>query len=287
MFYITGDKHGDYDSVQKFCYKNGTSKEDVLIVLGDAGINFYGDARDIMMKERLSHLPITLFCIQGNHDKRPEDISTYKTKKFMGAFVFYEDEYDNIFFAKDGEVYQFGASRCLVLGGAFSVDKYYRLFSLFYYGSGVDKSFEIALDIRKIMNKSNVTEDEKTYLNNLINKYQERIYCWNNEEIPKDKQKEIIAFIKDKNVDYVFSHTCPKDFIPQERLISSVNRALVSNSMEIFLQDVYNILKSSIKGWYCGHFHTKKDVGKIHFRYQEIEEFNNSTNKNMKGEYGA
>ena len=36
MVYITGDKHGDYDQVFKFCYKNNTSKNDIMIILGDA-----------------------------------------------------------------------------------------------------------------------------------------------------------------------------------------------------------------------------------------------------------
>ena len=36
MVYITGDKHGDYDQVFGFCYKNNTSKNDIMIILGDA-----------------------------------------------------------------------------------------------------------------------------------------------------------------------------------------------------------------------------------------------------------
>ena len=42
MIYITGDTHRDFDRILEFCDAIGTSQEeDVMIVLGDAGINYY------------------------------------------------------------------------------------------------------------------------------------------------------------------------------------------------------------------------------------------------------
>ena len=41
MIYITGDKHADFRDVFDFCSDNKTSLDDVLIVLGDAGINYF------------------------------------------------------------------------------------------------------------------------------------------------------------------------------------------------------------------------------------------------------
>lgn len=38
-----------------------------------------------------------------------------------------EDTYPNLLFAKDGEVYDLDGRQALVIGGAYSVDKYYRL----------------------------------------------------------------------------------------------------------------------------------------------------------------
>lgn len=125
--YITGDKHGTYDDVFEFCYKYKTTRDDVLIILGDAGINYFLDNRDYILKNSLLQLPITLFCIHGNHEERPENISSYKTKFFNNATVYYESDYPNILFAKDGEIYNFNGKKVLVIGGAYSVDKYYRL----------------------------------------------------------------------------------------------------------------------------------------------------------------
>ena len=128
MIYITGDKHADFREVFYFCYANETTLDDILIVLGDAGINYYANDKDNELKNSLKeHYPITLFCIHGNHEERPENIKTYKTKKFHDGIVYYEEDYPNILVAKDGEIYNFNNKKVLVIGGAYSVDKYFRL----------------------------------------------------------------------------------------------------------------------------------------------------------------
>ncbi len=127
MIYITGDKHGDFRDVFYFCHENKTSLEDILIILGDAGINYYANEKDNILKNNLLQCPITFFCIHGNHEERPKNIKTYKTKELCNGIVYYEDNYPNILFAKDGEVYNFNNHRVLVIGGAYSVDKYFRL----------------------------------------------------------------------------------------------------------------------------------------------------------------
>jgi 3-oxoacid CoA-transferase subunit A len=38
-----------------------------------------------------------------------------------------EDEYPNILFAIDGEIYDLGGRQCIAIGRAYSVDKFYRL----------------------------------------------------------------------------------------------------------------------------------------------------------------
>ena len=61
MIYITGDKHGDFSEVYAFCYKNKTTRDDLMIVLGDAGINYYANEQDIYLKNSLLQYPITSF----------------------------------------------------------------------------------------------------------------------------------------------------------------------------------------------------------------------------------
>ena len=127
MIYITGDKHGDFREIFYFCYENRTTLDDIMIILGDAGINYYANEKDYILKNSLLQYPITFFCIHGNHEERPENIKTYKTKRFHDGVVYYEEDYPNILFAKDGEVYNFNNHKVLVIGGAYSVDKYFRL----------------------------------------------------------------------------------------------------------------------------------------------------------------
>lgn len=123
MIYITGDKHGSFRDVFDFCDEYDTTLDDVLIILGDAGINYFLDGRNFLLKELLQNLPITLFCIHGNHEERPENITSYLQDEFHGGMVYYEEMYPNILFAEDGEVYDFNGNKTLVIGGAYSVSR--------------------------------------------------------------------------------------------------------------------------------------------------------------------
>ena len=43
MIYITGDTHGDFRHIERFCYEQETAIDDVFILLGDSGINYAVD----------------------------------------------------------------------------------------------------------------------------------------------------------------------------------------------------------------------------------------------------
>ena len=132
MIYITGDTHGQFERIEAFCERFATSREDILIILGDAGINFGGWNRDCMKKRFLESLPITIFCIHGNHEQRPQTIDSYQEKQWHGGTVYYEEEYPDLLFAKDGEVFDLDGKQTIVIGGAYSIDKMIRLM----YGYG-------------------------------------------------------------------------------------------------------------------------------------------------------
>lgn len=127
MIYITGDTHGDFSRFIPFINRFHPTGEDVMIILGDAGINYYGGRKDKTIKELANSFPFTTFCIHGNHEKRPETIPSYTKKSYRGGTVYAEEEFPNILFAKDGEIFQFDSYNCIVIGGAYSVDKFYRL----------------------------------------------------------------------------------------------------------------------------------------------------------------
>jgi len=127
MVYLTGDTHGDFNRIKAFCDRMNTTSSDILIILGDAGINYYGPVRDRLRKEKISTLPITLFCVHGNHEQRPYTLPDYHEILWQGGQVYAEDAFPNLLFAKDGEIYDIAGKRALVIGGAFSVDRMYRV----------------------------------------------------------------------------------------------------------------------------------------------------------------
>ena len=120
--YLTGDTHGSFSRIEKFCAKMETTKDDIIIILGDAGINFRGGWIDLQNKKYISSLPITLFCIHGNHEQRPSTISTYIEKEWHNGTVYVEEQFPSILFAKDGEVYDLNGKKAIAIGGAYSID---------------------------------------------------------------------------------------------------------------------------------------------------------------------
>lgn len=126
-FYITGDCHRNFRKTEIFCRYNNTSKKDYMIVLGNAGINFYMDESDKELKRRLSDLPIRFLMVHGNHEERPFRIRSYVEREWQGGSVYVEEEFPDLLFAKDGEIYDFDGKKGMAIGGAYSIDKEYRL----------------------------------------------------------------------------------------------------------------------------------------------------------------
>lgn len=127
MIYVTGDTHGSYKRLRTFFRGRPASRADVLIVLGDTGLNYHGDERDQRHKDSAARLPLTLLCLRGNHDRRPETLPGSKRLTRFGGTVYAEDAYPNILYAAEGELYTLEGKSALAVGGAYSVDKAWRL----------------------------------------------------------------------------------------------------------------------------------------------------------------
>jgi len=154
-YYITGDIHGSVERIERFCNMiHGEEKESVLIILGDCGFNYYLNERDAELKQKAQNLGITLFCIKGNHELHPDMIKSYKAKEWNGAPVFYEEEYPNILFAKDGEIYNICGRKVFVLGGAYSVDKPYRLAKHWMWFDSEQPSMETKIHALNTLDKN-------------------------------------------------------------------------------------------------------------------------------------
>ena len=154
MIYITGDKHGDYRDVFDFCYKYKTDINDILIVLGDAGINYHLDEFDYILKNKLRELPINLFCIHVVPGNISVVDKTEKVKKFRLVDEA-KDIGQAICSAQDGEIYDFNNLKTLVIGGAYSIDKNYRILMGYNWYPSEQPSDEIKKRVRDVLREVN------------------------------------------------------------------------------------------------------------------------------------
>ena len=203
MVYITGDIHGDPRRLKLFFLApNGQAgiqePGDTVIILGDAGFNYFGDNRDRIKKETLHRYGnrTEYLCIHGNHEMRPQNIPAYHERLWHGGIVYIEDEFPNLLFAKDGEIYDIDGHSCLVIGGAYSIDKEYRL--LYGYPWFPDEQPDEGIKAR----------------------VEERIRALN------------------YKVDVVISHTCPRKYEPVEVFLDGVDQAMVDKSTEDWLDSI-------------------------------------------------
>lgn len=156
MIYYTGDIHGNEFNVVRFCKRHNLTEEDVLIILGDVGANYFGDERDFVVKAALEKVKPTVLCIHGNHEMRPATIPSYQTKVWNGGVVWFEDAYPSVLFAKDGEIYDIEGLKHIAIGGAYSVDKYYRLARNYGWWADEQLSAEIKEFVEDQLRKNSI-----------------------------------------------------------------------------------------------------------------------------------
>ena len=130
-FWITGDTHGAVtprlDVLQS--YPDLVPEETALIVLGDVGLCYYLNKKDQRHKREVESKGLYLYCVRGNHEARPKDVKGLHRihDENVGGTVWIEDEFPHIRYFSDWGIYNIQGLRTLVVGGAYSVDKYYRI----------------------------------------------------------------------------------------------------------------------------------------------------------------
>lgn len=140
--YITGDVHGIASDLKvRFgCIPNPT-EDDKLIICGDFGAE-YGSQINGRLKKECKKFPGEVIVLRGNHDNRYWANHTEYISDLFGYRVYdgwhfeqhqqgrylVQDKYPNIkYVADDGGIYSIDGYRFLMIPGAYSVDKMYRL----------------------------------------------------------------------------------------------------------------------------------------------------------------
>lgn len=238
---ITGDTHGRVS--QRILniarnYPDLVPEETAIIILGDAGINFYLNKSDKKNKYQINNYGYKIYCVRGNHEERPQNIDTmdFVYDQEVGNWIYWEDEYPNIRYLADGAIYNFKGYRCLAIGGAYSVDKWWRLQQAAAQGSSFSGWFE-------------------------------------DELLTKEEMDAISSSMNGEEVDFVFTHTCPHSFEPTDLFLDCVDQSTVDKSMEYWLEDLRHIF--SWKIWCFGHFHADRierpRVEQFYYSYEDID----------------
>lgn len=200
--YLTGDTHADFEDLILKSIRYGFTERDLLIILGDVGINYFGGVRDQMHKDLLAQIPSTILCIRGNHERRPTDPTLegiYHMISWMGDTAFVEDAYPRIIMAADGVRYHINDRDFLIIGGAYSVDKPWRLARGYHWFPDEQLSTGEMEEIRR------------------------KVEAHGNQE------------------DIILTHTCPYDARPVECFLSGLDESEVDNSMEHFIQEIVDM----------------------------------------------
>lgn len=243
---VSGDLHG---SLYRFNDLSLTEKTNILI-LGDAGFNFYLNKTDTKLKQAASMLNVNFYCVRGNHEQRPELIPTMELVWDNEVFgnVYVENDFPNIKYLQDGKVYHFGSKRALVLGGAYSVDKYYRL------------------------RRAGLSADDPEEL------IMKRAGWFPAEQLTASEMNTISEHMPDIFVDFVVSHTCPYSWQPTDLFLNGLDQSTVDNTMEHWLDTIKDKFNWNI--WLFGHFHDDRLVRPhVEMYYTDIEDLDTIWNR--------
>lgn len=225
--YVLGDIHGDYRPIRDLINKI-KSEIDTIILLGDAGLNFFLNYRDKKTKEKIESYGINIFIIRGNHEQRPSicmknNPEDWHMEKYWENSVYVENNYPHIKYALDTPAaYEILTAqgkpiKTLVLPGAYSVDKYYRI------------------------NKG---------------------WSWfPQEQCNEEEMSNAFDLAWRKDWDLVLSHTCPVIYEPTDLFLSVVDQSTVDKTTERWLGTIEWGL--DYKLWCWGHYHSNRVYPKV------------------------
>lgn len=238
-FIITGDTHGRVAARLENIKRNNPDllpEETAVIILGDAGINYWLNKTDKKNKKIISAIGYTVYCVRGNHEERPENLGYELVfDEEINNRVRIEPDFPLIRYLADGRIYNFGGHNCLVIGGAYSIDKWYRLNSASSTGySGWFKD----------------------------------------EQLTPEEMEMILELNAGVEVDFILSHTCPSYFEPVDLFLSFVDQSTVDKSMEQWMNRIAD--QVDWKVWCFGHFHADRierpGVEQYYYHYENIDE---------------
>lgn len=253
--YLMGDIHGSWKAIRDLYQRHPytfNNNENTLILLGDAGLNFFFNHRDEELKKKLGKYPFTYFVVRGNHEERPSICAEKNPDKwhqelFWRGKVWVENDYPYIKYAED-------------------------FVSFYYIPAGID-----------YVTPENPSDDDieiQKYYKTLVipgaysvDKYRRLEAGWSwfpQEQLSESERLAGLALIEQQgwNCDLVLSHTCPVIYEPTDLFLSIVDQSMVEKDMERYLGQIEYQL--NYKAWLWGHYHQFRDYPRTDERYRTM-----------------
>ncbi len=249
---VVSDTHGNFLWMTNGCLNNYRPEETAIIILGDAGFDFYLNKTDERKKQEVEARGYYIYWLRGNHEARPQDVKRYEKifDENIHGIVYCDPRFPHLRAFLDYGFYDINGYSCLIIGGAYSVDKYWRL------------------------QRANLTEETNIPA---------KSGWFNNEQLSSDEMADCLQKVKmfaatGKCVDFVFTHTCPTKFQPIDMFLNFIDQSTVDNSMEEFLEEVSYAVGWTI--WCFGHYHADRiERPKVEQYYNDMEEIDNIWNR--------
>ena len=178
--------------------------------------------------------------MRGNHEERPNLIPNMNIKwdDNVNGPIYYQNNYPNICYFLDCYDYIINGFKVLVIGGAYSVDKQYRLL------------------------RAGCTEETNN---------PKQTGWFNGEQLTPAEMELYLNWYEGADFDFVFSHTCPLEWQPTDMFLSGVNQNEVDNSMELWLSKVKDAIHWNV--WCFGHYHADRlERPHVEQYFNDIEE---------------
>lgn len=219
---VTGDTHGlsgVYKRIEMIFSKSLINpKESALIILGDAGFNFWLTNNERNRKKDLGKYGLYIYCVRGNHEERPENLgyNLIYDENVCGE-VYLDADCEYIRYFQDGGEYIIDGYDVLTIGGAYSVDKNYRIAA----AGGVEGSG-----------------------------------WFPGEQLTESEKVAIEEKVQDKYYDFVLTHTCPIQWEPRDLFLPFIDQDSVDKTTEKWLSKISQNIRWVI--WCFGHYHASR-----------------------------
>ena len=244
MIWATGDCHGNFERFRPeyFPEQAQMTKDDVVVVTGDFGGIWFGDARDDEALGCLESLPFTLAFVDGNHENY-DALASYPAEKWQGGKI--HRIRPHVLHLMRGQIYELEGYRFFTMGGA--------------------KSHDIEDGILEPDDPDFEEKFQQLEQRGALFRVNHR--SWWAEELPSEAEyleaRANLARVH-WNVDYIISHCCPSSI--QDVFSGGMFK---KDALTEFFDEVCQ--RCTFRYWFFGHYHSNMVIEKKYaMLYEQI-----------------